>query len=111
MSGCSDEECVTVLKKCREAIPKIGGGKVIIIDIVMDGKTDEHELLEAKLSFDLLTMACQTGKWRSQKDWEKIFLEAGFTRCKVTPIFGLKHFLHMYQMLTSISGQLNLLED
>ncbi|KAH0639577.1 hypothetical protein KY290_036844 [Solanum tuberosum] len=32
----SDEECIKILKKCKEAIPsKEKGGKVIIIDMVL----------------------------------------------------------------------------
>ncbi|MED6154884.1 hypothetical protein PIB30_000386 [Stylosanthes scabra] len=46
----SDEGCVKVLKKCREAISRKGKeGKVIIIDIVINEKNDKRELTEPKL--------------------------------------------------------------
>lgn len=50
-----DEDCVKILKKCREAIAT-KEGKVIIIDMVIDEKKDEHEITEAKLLFDMLMM-------------------------------------------------------
>lgn len=41
----SDEDCVKVLKKCREAIVnKEKGGKVVIIDVVINDIKDEHEI-------------------------------------------------------------------
>ncbi|XP_062111223.1 trans-resveratrol di-O-methyltransferase-like [Humulus lupulus] len=92
----SDEECLTILKKCREAIPSNGGGKVVIIDIVINDEKDELEVTDAKLCFDLLMMIVSSGRERSQKDWEKLFLEAGFTRNKITPIFGLKSLIEVF---------------
>ncbi|CAN6683407.1 unnamed protein product [Malus baccata var. baccata] len=50
----SDEECLKVLNKCREAIASNGQGKVIIIDIVMNEEKDEHEI----------TVQC---KWRPKR--------------------------------------------
>lgn len=92
----SDEECLKVLKKCREAIPGNGQGKVIIIDIVIDDTKDEHEITEAKLFFDLPMMVVVTGRERSEKDWKKLFLEAGFSNYKLTPIFGLRSLIEVY---------------
>ncbi|XP_062095793.1 trans-resveratrol di-O-methyltransferase-like [Humulus lupulus] len=92
----SDEECLTILKKCREAIPSYGGGKVVIIDIVINDQNDELETAEAKLYLDLLMMTLATGRERSEKDWEKLFLEAGFTRYKIIPIFGLKSLIEVF---------------
>lgn len=85
-----------VLKKCREAIPGNGQGKVIIIDIVIDDTKDEHEIIEAKLFFDLLMMVVVTGRERSEKDWKNLFLEAGFSNYKLTPIFGLRSLIEVY---------------
>ncbi|KAF5943833.1 hypothetical protein HYC85_017910 [Camellia sinensis] len=50
----SDEDCVKILKRCREAIPSKEGGKVIIIDIVVDGDKDEHDITETKLVCGIL---------------------------------------------------------
>ncbi|XP_030509238.1 trans-resveratrol di-O-methyltransferase-like [Cannabis sativa] len=97
LSGCSDEECMKILKNCREAISKNGGGKVLIIDNnVIDSKKDEHQEMEAKLYFDMLMMSALTGRERTKKDWEKIFFEAGFTHCKITHMFGLKSLIEVF---------------
>ncbi|THG21291.1 hypothetical protein TEA_022383 [Camellia sinensis var. sinensis] len=91
------KNCVKILKRCREAIPsKEDGGKVIIIDMVVDGDRDEHDITETKLVFDILMMVLVTGRERSEKEWEKIFLEAGFSHYKITPIFGLRSLIEIY---------------
>ncbi|XP_004293905.1 PREDICTED: trans-resveratrol di-O-methyltransferase-like [Fragaria vesca subsp. vesca] len=92
----SDEECLKVLKKCREAIPDNGKGKVIIIDIVINEEGDEHESTEAKLFFDMLMMVVVTGRERREKEWEKLILEAGFSKYQITPIFGLRSLIEVY---------------
>jgi hypothetical protein len=49
----SDEECVKILKKCKEAITSKGKeGKVIIIDMVIDEEKDEDDVTKTKLVFD-----------------------------------------------------------
>ncbi|KAF7803396.1 trans-resveratrol di-O-methyltransferase-like [Senna tora] len=93
----SDEDCVRVLKKCREAIPSKGKeGKVIIIDIVLNEKNDGHESKEAKLLFDVLMMVYFNGREREEKEWEKLFLEAGFSHYKITPLFGPRSLIEVY---------------
>ncbi|GMY37448.1 trans-resveratrol di-O-methyltransferase-like [Fagus crenata] len=93
----SDEDCVKVLKKSREAISNEGKeGKVIIIDIVIDDKKDEHEITNAKLLFDMLMMVVVTGRERYEKEWEKLFLEAGFSHYKIKPMFGLRSLIEVY---------------
>lgn len=91
-----DQDCVKIMKKCREAIESKGGGKVIIIDIVINEKRDEHELTEAKLFFDMLMMVHVTGSERTEKQWESLFLEAGFSHYKITPIFGLRSLIEVF---------------
>ncbi|KAF2303262.1 hypothetical protein GH714_016135 [Hevea brasiliensis] len=69
LHGWSDEECLKILKKCKEAISSKGeGGKVIVIDLVINEKKDEHELTETKLLFDMLMMYLTTGRERSEKN-------------------------------------------
>ena len=87
----SDEDCVKVLKKCREGIANKGKeGKVIIIDIVINEEKDEDDLKDAKLFFDAMMMTQFNGKEREEKEWEKLFLEAGFSHYKITPLFGVR---------------------
>ncbi|GMY20465.1 trans-resveratrol di-o-methyltransferase [Fagus crenata] len=76
----SDEECVNILKRCKGAIASKGKeGKVIIIDVVINQEKEEHDITTTKLLFDALMMVVLTGKERNKKEWEKLFLEAGFS--------------------------------
>ncbi|MCL7034948.1 hypothetical protein MKW94_020545 [Papaver nudicaule] len=88
----TDEECVKLLKKCKEAIPsREHGGKVIIIDAVVEehqnkqGK-DQSITTETQLVFDMVMMNLFGGKERTEKEWEKIFLESGFMDYEITPM-------------------------
>ncbi|XP_028780295.1 isoflavone 4'-O-methyltransferase-like [Neltuma alba] len=93
----SDEDCVRILEKSREAISGKGKeGKVMIIDIVINEKEDKPELTDPKLYFDLLMMVAVTGREREEREWKKLFLEAGFSGYKITPIFGLRSLLEVY---------------
>ncbi|KAJ6843791.1 trans-resveratrol di-O-methyltransferase-like [Iris pallida] len=59
MHGWNDEQCVKILKNCKEAIPtKEKGGKAIIIDKVMDTSDGVHpKITETQLHFDIHVMA------------------------------------------------------
>jgi len=98
MHNWSDEECMNILKKCKEAITKEGKkGKVIIIEAVMDddGKRDD-ELVETQLFFDMVMMVFVTGKERNKKEWMNLISSVGFSECKITPIFGLRSLIEIY---------------
>ncbi|XP_042059993.1 8-hydroxyquercetin 8-O-methyltransferase-like isoform X2 [Salvia splendens] len=75
-----DENCVKILRKCKEAIveSKINGKKVIIVDIVVDEEKQPQEATETHLFMDLLMLAHCPGKERSEKEWAKLFAAAGF---------------------------------
>lgn len=76
-----DEDCLKILRRCEEAISsKNKGGKVIIIEMIIDTQKQEKESIEAQLCFDMCIMS-QLGfaKERTLKEWRKLFLEAGFT--------------------------------
>ena len=97
MHDWSDEECVNILKNCKEAIAKKGKeGKVIIIDIGMNQEKDEHDVTTTKLLFDALMMSLVTGKERNKREWEKLFLEAGFSHYKIVSSFGMKSVIEIY---------------
>ncbi|KAJ0439619.1 putative O-methyltransferase domain, plant methyltransferase dimerization [Helianthus annuus] len=92
-----DEECIKILKRCKEAIPsKDNGGKLIIIDMVVKVSKEENELLKTQLLFDMLMMSLVTGRERSEKDWAKLFLDTGYTDYKITPIFGFTYVIEVY---------------
>ncbi|TKY59202.1 Isoflavone 4'-O-methyltransferase [Spatholobus suberectus] len=59
----NDELSVKVLKNCKEAISSKGKeGNVIIIDIAIDEASDDRELTELKLDYDLVMLAMLNGK-------------------------------------------------
>ncbi|RVW95915.1 Trans-resveratrol di-O-methyltransferase [Vitis vinifera] len=67
----SDEDCLKILKKCREAIrSEEEGGKVIIIDVVINEKKDEDDITETKLLMDMMMMTLVNGRERNEKEWE-----------------------------------------
>ncbi|TKY50287.1 Isoflavone 7-O-methyltransferase [Spatholobus suberectus] len=93
----SDDDCIKILKNCKEAIAGKGeGGKVIIIDIVINEKQDEHKMTEMKLLFDIVMMTYHNGKERSEKDWKRLFVEAGFKSYKLFPAFGFRSLIELY---------------
>ncbi|CBI21921.3 unnamed protein product, partial [Vitis vinifera] len=91
----SDEECVKILKKCKGAIPN-KGGKVIIIDMVVESNKGDNKAVETQLFIDMLMMVVVAGKERNEKEWEKLFLAAGFTHYKITPALGLRSLIEVY---------------
>ncbi|KAJ4729722.1 O-methyltransferase [Melia azedarach] len=92
-----DEECVKILKKCKEAITSDSKvGKVIIIDMMRENKKGDDESIETQLFFDMLMMVLVTGKERDEKEWVKLFQDAGFRDYKITPILGLRSLIEVY---------------
>ncbi|KAL3834855.1 hypothetical protein ACJIZ3_009591 [Penstemon smallii] len=93
----NDEECVKILKKCKEAIPdKEKGGKVIIIDMVVDETNVDDKAIETQLFFDIMLMIYITGRERTEKEWAKLFIDAGFTTYKITPALGLRSVIEVF---------------
>ncbi|XP_028786716.1 probable O-methyltransferase 3 [Neltuma alba] len=93
-----DEECVRILKKCKEAISGDGkkGNKVIIIDMVVDQENKDHESVETQLFLDMLMMVLFTGRERSEKEWIKLICSAGFTDFKISRVLGLRSIIEIY---------------
>ncbi|XAR72581.1 Trans-resveratrol di-O-methyltransferase [Bertholletia excelsa] len=93
----SDEESIKLLKRCKEAIPnKEKGGKVIIIDMVVENKKEDDKSTETQLFLDMLVMILYTGRERTEKEWAKLFSESGFSEYKITPILGLRSLIEVY---------------
>ncbi|KAG8386837.1 hypothetical protein BUALT_Bualt03G0190600 [Buddleja alternifolia] len=92
-----DHECVKILEKCKEAIPsKEKGGKVIIIDMVVDDMFKEDDkATETQLFFDMLMMTLASGRERSEKEWAKLFFAAGFSSYKIIPMIGLRSLIEV----------------
>ncbi|KAK1423858.1 hypothetical protein QVD17_19167 [Tagetes erecta] len=96
-----DEDVLRVLKLCRETIRSGGGkginkGKVVIIDMVVDFEHDEEEITKTKMLFDVMMMFFINGKERTKAEWEKLFLEAGFSEYKITHNLGLRSLIEVF---------------
>lgn len=93
----SDEDCVRILRRCKEAIPpNEEGGKVIIVDMVVDTAQADPKSTEAQLCFDLIMMVHVGGEERDEQEWGKIFIDAGFNQYKITPALGLRSVIELY---------------
>ncbi|KAK9019620.1 hypothetical protein V6N11_054136 [Hibiscus sabdariffa] len=88
----NDDECLKILKRCKEAIStgEEKRGKVMIIDIVL------MENDETQLFFDMLLMATVNGRERRAEEWGKLFRAAGFSDYKITPILGIRSLIEVY---------------
>lgn len=97
---CNDEECITILKRCKEAIPtKENGGKAIIIDIIIDASPKSvhlSKLTDMQLHFDMEMMVLVHGKQRTEAEWKRLFDEAGFKEYKITPAMGTRSIIEIY---------------
>ncbi|KAL6641778.1 hypothetical protein ACP70R_019959 [Stipagrostis hirtigluma subsp. patula] len=91
----SDEDCVRILKRSKEAISTKGPkGKVIIIDIVVGSAS--KQVYEAQLLMDLNMMVVTNGKEREEDKWKEMFMDAGFTHYKINPILGSRSLIEVY---------------
>jgi len=92
----SNDECIKILKNCKQAIPsRDAGGKIIIIDVVVGSDSSDTKLLETQVIYDLHLMKIG-GVERDEQEWKKIFLEAGFKDYKIMPILGLRSIIELY---------------
>uniref|UniRef100_A0A0D9XSN4 O-methyltransferase domain-containing protein n=1 Tax=Leersia perrieri TaxID=77586 RepID=A0A0D9XSN4_9ORYZ len=91
-----DDNCVKILRRCKEAISAKGpGGKVIIIDAVMGSGQRDNVTKEALALFDVYMMYIN-GIERDEPHWKKIFLDAGFSGYKVVAMLGLRSVIEVY---------------
>jgi hypothetical protein len=82
-----DDECIQILKKCREAIPK-EKGKVIIVEAVIEEEGGKHNnYKDVGLMLDMVMMAhTNIGKERTLKEWDYVIKMAGFKAFTVISI-------------------------
>ncbi|GMN27203.1 hypothetical protein TIFTF001_001537 [Ficus carica] len=93
----SEQECLAILKKCREAVLSNGKkGKVIIIEMVIGCPINLDKVsYELQLSYDIMMMT-MSGKERTAAEWKNLFKNAGFSHCKITPLLGEKSFIEVF---------------
>ncbi|PON33652.1 O-methyltransferase COMT-type [Parasponia andersonii] len=99
----SDDECIQILKRCREAIPE-EKGKVIIVESVIEInnyqqklKEEELKLKDVGLFLDMVMMAhTNRGKERTLEEWVYVLGQAGFTRHNVRPINAVSSVIEAF---------------
>ncbi|XP_066382528.1 O-methyltransferase ZRP4-like isoform X1 [Miscanthus floridulus] len=91
----SDAECVEILKNCKKAIASQGGGKVIILDMVVGAGSSDEKHVETQILFDLFMMFIN-GAERDELEWKKIIFEAGFSSYKIIPVLGVRSIIEVY---------------
>ena len=97
MHDWSNEECGKILKRCKEAIKGREGGKLIIIDMVMTGnEKGDNDTIETQLFLDMTVMVLYASQERNEKEWAKLFSDAGFSDYKITPSLGLRSIIEVY---------------
>ncbi|OIV93580.1 hypothetical protein TanjilG_04812 [Lupinus angustifolius] len=88
-----DEECIQILKKCRESIPK-ENGRVIIVELVIEEEGNHDKLKDIRLMFDMVMMAhTNFGKERTLKEWDHVIKMAGFSTYIVKSIKNNVNFV------------------
>ncbi|XP_009113527.2 acetylserotonin O-methyltransferase [Brassica rapa] len=99
-----DEECIKILKNCKEVLPpKIG--KVLIVESIVGEKKntmimkDKDDKLEyVRLALDMVMMVhTSTGKERTLKEWDFVIKEAGFARYEVRDIDDVQSVIIAYR--------------
>ncbi|KAK7304323.1 hypothetical protein VNO77_37010 [Canavalia gladiata] len=93
----SDEQCVKILKNCKEAMKRNGKEqKVIAVDMVMENEIEDDESIETQLLIDSIVTVLFPGKERNEKQWAKLIFSAGFSDYKITPVLGLRSLIEIY---------------
>ncbi|CAH8354853.1 unnamed protein product [Eruca vesicaria subsp. sativa] len=98
-----DEDCIKILKNCKEALPQ-KSGKVLIVEPVVGEKKktmkmeERDEKLEyVRLALDMIMMVhTSTGKERTLKEWDFVIKEAGFARYEVRDIDDVQWVIIAY---------------
>ncbi|KAK6919023.1 Plant methyltransferase dimerization [Dillenia turbinata] len=95
MHDWSDQDCVKILKNCREAIPE-KTGKVIIVEDVL--RPDEDGLFDGThLAVDLVLFAQTSGgKERTEEEWKNVLEEGGFLRYNIIQIPTLQSIIEAF---------------
>ncbi|MED6161614.1 Isoflavone 7-O-methyltransferase [Stylosanthes scabra] len=91
-----EENCVKILRNCKEAIYRNGKkGKVIIIESVINEKRDKREITDMKLKYDIY-MTVNNGAQKTEEELKRMFIEAGFQGYKLFPIAGIVSLVEVY---------------
>ncbi|WP_457142406.1 methyltransferase [Mycobacterium sp. URHB0021] len=75
-----DAECITILRRCREALAP--GGRIAIIELIVD----DHNPVSAL--FDMHMLAISTGRERTLNEYDTMLAAAGLRRSAVRDTTG-----------------------
>ncbi|XP_072071310.1 isoflavone 7-O-methyltransferase isoform X2 [Arachis hypogaea] len=94
----SDDNCIKILKNCKDAVKvssKSKKGKIIILETVINEEQDEPEITRLKY---LMTLNMQIihGRERTKEEWKNIFYEAGLYNYKIFPFTGYLSLIEVY---------------
>ena len=94
----SDDHCVKILQRCKEAIPsKDEGGKIIIIDMVVKINHENVNYSNSQLLIDMLMMNLNIGgKERTEDQWKSLFKSAGLGEYKIFTMLGPRSVIEVY---------------
>ncbi|KAL8540254.1 hypothetical protein ACS0TY_001732 [Phlomoides rotata] len=96
LHGWGDEECVQILKKCREAIPAETGKVMIAEGVIREGE-EEGGYSDMSLALDMVLYAhAMTGKVRTYEEWDYVLKQAGFTRFTVKDVDSIISVIEAY---------------
>ncbi|TVU13542.1 hypothetical protein EJB05_40602 [Eragrostis curvula] len=91
-----DKDCIKILQHCKEAIPaRNAGGKVIIIDMVKGSLHGDSKINEIEAIQNMFMMYVN-GIERGEKEWKKLFSDAGFSDYRIMPILGPLSVIEIY---------------
>lgn len=68
---------------------------MIIVNCVLGYGAQDSVAMETQVLFDVYMMR-YGGAQREEHEWKKIFLEAGFSDYKITPIFGFQSIIEVF---------------
>ncbi|XP_006657087.1 acetylserotonin O-methyltransferase 1-like [Oryza brachyantha] len=93
----SDDDCVKILERCKEAIPeRKAGGKVIIMEMVRGSGPQASKIKEMEAIQNMFMMYIN-GKERDENELKKIFTAAGFSEdYKIMPVVGPFSLIEIY---------------
>ncbi|KAJ1685198.1 hypothetical protein LUZ63_016588 [Rhynchospora breviuscula] len=92
----NNEDCIRILRRCKEAIPsREAGGKVIVCEAVV-GSTSAMISEEPQLLLDMLMLTLTEGGERDENQWKSMFIEAGFSSYKIINTTGFMSIIELY---------------
>jgi hypothetical protein len=94
LHGWGDDECVRILRRCKEAVP--AGGRVIVMDLVVGSSPEDARATETQLLWDVMMMGVVGSPERDEREWCKIFDDAGFSGYKILSILGIRSVIEVY---------------